>query len=176
MRKELSMAPADKPNLGETIGKIDLNAAENWEAMVEDVHAAVRKYVNRNDFLAAAGKLAEKEIEVEGIGWLIVSELTADERAEVIGKQATMLNSRNELDVKSYQRSVLMYGLVDPESPPGKRTKLLRAGDVSEMMRLGGGKIQTLVDAIERLSAMGRHSELAEGNSETTLNGAPTSE
>lgn len=173
------MAPADKPSLGDAIEKIDLNDQSNWEDEVRGAHADIsenlRKFVNRNEFLSAAGKLAEKEIEVEDIGWVIVSELTADERADVIGKQATMLNSKNELDVKSYQRSMLMYGLVDPESPPGKRTKMLRPGDVNEMMRIGGGKLQILIDAIERLSAMGRHSELAEGNSETTLNGAPTS-
>jgi len=165
------MASVDKPSLGETIERIDLR-----DEVLESVKEIKSKFLSRGAFLENAGKLAEKEIDVPGLGWVIASELTADERAEVIGKQATALNSRNELDVKSYQRSMLLYGLVDPESPPGNRRKMLRSADVDQMMRIGGGKLQVILDAIERLSAMGRHSELAEGNSEPTLNGGPTSE
>lgn len=159
------MASVDKPSLGDSIERIELTPDE----------PNGKKFLTRDQFLNAAGKLAEKELEVEDVGWVIVSELTGDERAEVIGKQATMLNSKNELDVKSYQRSMLLYGLVDPASAPGNRTKMLRPSDVDRMMRIGGGKLQTILDAIERLSAMGRHSELAEENSEPTLNGADTS-
>ena len=121
------MASVDKPSLGETIERIDLR-----DEVLESVKEIKSKFLSRGAFLENAGKLAEKEIDVPGLGWVIASELTADERAEVIGKQATALNSRNELDVKSYQRSMLLYGLVDPESPPGNRRKMLRSADVDQ--------------------------------------------
>ena len=43
------------------------------------------------------------------------------------------------------------------------------------MMKIGGAKLLAAIDVVERLSAMGRYQELAEGNFASTQNGAGTS-
>lgn len=136
--------------------------------------APEKKFASREDWLGAAGKLAEVEHYIEGIGWLVLSEITGEARAEIVGASATALNE-GRLDIKNYQKALLQHGVVDPASPAGDRKPFFRAGDLDRVMRVGGKKITAIVEEIEKLSAMGRFQELAEGNSAPTPNGASTS-
>lgn len=133
-----------------------------------------KTFATREDFLAAVGKLAEEEVFVEGVGWLLCSEITGDARADIVGKSATSLNNGN-LDVKSYQRALLLAGLVDPSSPKGERRPLFRPGDIDRVMLVGGRQILAAIDVIEKLSAMGRYQDAAEGNSVDTPSDGSTS-
>lgn len=145
------------------------------EPKIEAASSNGKVFATRQDWLDAAGKLAEEEVEVEGIGLLLCSEITGDARADIVGQSATSLQA-GQLDVRSYQRSVLLSGVVDPTSgQPGERSPLFRPGDIDRVMKVGGKKILVAVDVVERLSAMGRYQELAEGNSADIRNDEPTS-
>lgn len=107
--------------------------------------------VGRDAFLGHSGKLREDLVEIRGLGPVLVKELNGIERAEVIETQAT--GSRG-VDVKGYQRMLLLYGLADPESPEGARTPLLRKEDLDQAMRLGAAAIERLCERIEELSGL----------------------
>lgn len=135
-----------------------------------------RKFASRDDWLSNAGVLREEEHYVEGLGWLILSEITGDVRADMVANQSVgLLADQKKIDAKSYQRALIVAGVVDPTSPKGERRPLFRPGDMDRVMRVGAGKIADVVDTIERLSALGQYSGAAEGNSESTQNGASTS-
>jgi hypothetical protein len=139
------------------------------------------KFASRGDFLAAAGRFKEEELEVEGIGRLVLSEISGDARADIIGTMAMALQPNTEtgekgtLDTKGYQRSLLLAGVVDPTSAAGSRVPLFKIGDLAEVMRVGGAKITAICDVIERLSMLGRHQPDAEKNSGPTPSVASTS-
>jgi hypothetical protein len=133
-------------------------------------------YLTRDAMLSAANKLKEETKNVEGLGTLLLSEITAETRADLIGQQATgMMADTKKFDRKGYERTLIQAGVMDPQSPPGGRSTLFRPGDMDRVMRIGGGKIAEIIDTIERLSSLGQYSGAAEGNSETTPNGAGTS-
>lgn len=135
-----------------------------------------KKFVSRDEWLNQAGVLREEEHHIEGLGWLILSEITGDARAEIVGHQSVgLLAEHKKIDAKAYQRSLIMAGTVDPASPPGNRNPMFRPGDMERVMKLGGGKVADIIDVIERLSALGNYAAAAEGNSDSTQNGASTS-
>lgn len=140
------------------------------------VRDEVAKFLSREDWLNNAGILKEAEIEVEGLGHLVVSEITGDQRAEIVGHQSEgLLAEKRKIDAKAYQRSLILAGVVDPASPKGDRKPMFRPTDLDRVMKIGGGKIAEVVDAIEKLSALGNYSGAAEENSGGTQNGAGTS-
>lgn len=135
-----------------------------------------RKFASRDDWLDAVGVLKEEEHEVEGLGLLVLSEITGEARADIVGHQSVgLLAEHKKIDAKTYQRQLLQAGVVDPTSPRGERKPLFRPGDLDRVMKIGGGKIAEVIDVIERLSALGNYGVVAEGNSESTQNGASTS-
>lgn len=143
---------------------------------VSEAEEAVRKFLSRDDWLNQAGVLKEEELEVEGFGLLLLSEITGDARAEIVGHQSVgLLADQRKIDAKAYQRSLILAGVVDPSSPKGDRKPMFRPGDMDRVMKIGGGKIAEIVDAVEKLSALGAYTGAAEGNSEATPNGASTS-
>lgn len=135
-----------------------------------------KKFLSREDWLNQAGLLAEEEHYVEGLGWLLLSEISGDARADIVGRQSVgLLAESRRIDAKDYQRSLLLAGVVDPGSPKGDRRPMFRPGDMDKVMRVGGAKIADVVDAIERLSALGGYQGAAEGNSDSIQSGAGTS-
>lgn len=135
-----------------------------------------RKFASREDWLNAVGVLKEEELKVEGLGLLIVSEITGEARADIVGHQSVgLLAEHKKIDAKTYQRQLIQAGVVDPASPKGDRKPMFRPGDMDQVMKIGGGKIAEIVDAIERLSALGNYGAATEGNSDSTQNGASTS-
>lgn len=135
-----------------------------------------KRFVSRDEWLNNAGVLKEEEREIAGLGLLLLSEITGDARAEIVGVQSEgLLADRRKIDAKAYQRALILAGVVDPSSPRGARMPMFRPGDLDRVMKIGGGKIADIVDAIEKLSALGQYAGAAEGNSEGTLNGASTS-
>lgn len=136
-------------------------------------------FASRAQILDAAGVFAEEEHDLEGVGKLLLSEISGAARAKILGQMATAIEGNKLADpswTTKYQKTLLQAGIVDPESPAGNRNPMFREGDLDRLMQLGGAKIQDVVDAIERLSRMGRYQESAEGNFVTTQNGASTSE
>ncbi len=139
------------------------------------------RFASRDDFLAAAGRFSEEEVAVPGLGLLLLGEIGADVRADITTDQSAVLlipdkdekgvaNVR-KLDRRSYERRLLLHGVLDPSSPEGNRLPLLQPSDIDRVFKIGGAKIGTVVDVIERLSMLGRYSTSAEGNS----NGTPSS-
>ncbi len=141
--------------------------------------AAVKKFASRDDWLAAVGKLKEEETEIEGIGLLLLSEVTGEVRAELMSDASAVLlaaeGATKKIDRRSYEKKLLLAGVVDPESTAADRAPLFKAGDMDKIMKLGGGKIAAAVDVIERLSGLGQYTARAEGNSAETQNGVGTS-
>lgn len=107
--------------------------------------------VGRDAFLGHSGKLREDTVQVPGLGDVLVKELNGNERAEVIETQA---QNRGKVDVKGYQRMLLLYGLADPDSPEGARTPLLKKEDLDQAMRIGAAALERLCDRIEELSGL----------------------
>ncbi len=136
--------------------------AEIEEAQPPDP-ADGKTFATRETFLAAAGHLSEEEIQVEGLGWLLLSEISGADRADIVAK-SMMAYQRNELDVKGYQRAVLLAGIVDPSSPQDERAPMFRSADMDQVMKVGGSKLLEAIDVIERLSLMGKYQPGAEGN------------
>lgn len=135
-----------------------------------------KKFVSRDEWLNLAGVLKEEEHHVEGLGLLLISEITGDVRADIVAAQSIgLLADQKKIDAKAYQRTLIQAGIVDPNSPAGNRTPMFRPGDMDSVMRLGGKKIADIVDAIERLSGLGQYSGAAEGNSDQSQNGDSTS-
>jgi len=137
------------------------------------------KYVSRDDWLAAVGRFAEEEHEIEGLGVLLLSEVSGEVRADIMSDLSSVVlqpdGTPRRVDQRAYQKRLLQAGVVDPDSPAGSRNPLFKAGDMDRVMKIGGQKIADVVDVIERLSGLGRYQAAAEGNSETTPNGAGTS-
>jgi len=148
--------------------------ADSVEPTLDISGSAKSKYASRDDFLGASGNLAEEELDVDGIGTLVLSEITGADRAKIIGRSAQAMND-GQIDLGSYQGSLLLAGVVDPSSPKGARNPLLKEGDVGRIMKLGSAKVQDIVDVIERLSLMGRFTAGVEGNSVKTPSEGSTS-
>ncbi len=137
---------------------------------------AEKKFASREDWLNIAGVLKEEEHYVEGLGLLVLSEITGDARSEIVGHQSVgLLADQKKIDVKTYQRQLIGAGVVDPASPKSDRRPMFKPGDLDRVMKIGGGKIAEIVDVIERLSALGAHAGGAEENSEGTQSGGSTS-
>lgn len=151
-------------------------SVKSIETDVEDVVDEVEKFVSRDEWLNLAGHLKEEVHYVEGLGKLLLSEIAGDVRAEIVAEQSVgLLADKKKIDAKQYQRTLLLNGVVDPNSPVGARASLFRPGDLDRVMKLGGGKIAEIVDHIEKLSGLGQYSGAAEGNSESSPNDASTS-
>ncbi len=157
--------------------------APKGELSIEELSTAhgdgpVKKFASRDDWLAAVGKLREEEHEVEGLGLLLLSEVTGEVRAEIMSDQSAVLllpeGQTRKLDQRGYQKKLILAGVVDPESPAGDRNPLFKAGDLDRVMKIGGGKVAEVVDRIERLSGLGQYQAAAEKNSDKA-SGAGTS-
>lgn len=145
-------------------------------ALGAQAETAVKKFLSREDWLNQAGVLKEQEVDVPGFGTLLLSEVTGDVRAEILGDQSVgLLADQRKIDAKVYQRKLILAGVVDPASPQGDRKPMFRPGDMDRVMKIGGGKIADVVDGIEKLSSLGQYAGVAEGNSGGTQNGASTS-
>lgn len=131
-------------------------------------------FVSRADWLAQAGKLKELVYPAEGLGKLLLTEITGAARAAIQSQSATgLLADVKRLDVAAYQRALLLAGVVDPSSPEGARKPLFSAGDMDTVMAIGGGKIAAVIEEIEKLSALGPAATgSAEKNSEATPSAA----
>ena len=166
------MAPSDtatrKAPVG--VGPADDPGAEGTEG------PAGTSCLSRDALLAAAGKLNEEVHTVDGLGTLLLGEIGADVRAEILTEQQSVAlfaeGAAKKLDRKWYEKKLLLAGVLDPQSPEGNRAPLFKPGDMDSVMRIGGAKIAEVVDAIERLSLMGRHMVSAEGNSNGAANSA----
>lgn len=150
------------------------------ESIVESVMAVAdevtKKFVSRDSWLNLAGVLKEEEHNVEGLGLLLLSEITGDVRADIVAAQSVgLLADQKKIDAKTYQRTLIQNGVVDPESPKGARSPMFRPGDMDSVMKLGGSKIAEIIDVIERLSSLGQYSGVAEGNSDSTPSAGSTS-
>ena len=139
---------------------------------------AVEKFASRDDWFSAAGKLKEEFLHVEGIGKLLVSEVSGEVRADIMSDQSAALLSdgpNKKLDQKSYHKKLLLAGVVDPESPTEGRLPFFKPGDVDRAMKVGGAKVAKVIDKIEQLSNLGQYAGAAEKNSETAASDAGTS-
>lgn len=133
--------------------------------------------VTRDLWLSAGQNLAEEWLEIEGLGKVLVSEITAKARAEIMTLQSSGLLTEvgKSVDHLANQTTLLLKGVMDPASPEGARQPLFRADDVDEVMQIGASKIAVIIDAIERLSKLGRYTASAEGNSVTSPTDAGSS-
>ena len=131
-------------------------------------------FATRDNWLTSAGKLNEEEKNIEGIGLMLLSEIGADVRAEILTEQQSVAlfaeGAAKKLDRKWYEKKILLAGVLDPTSPEGARLPLFKPGDMDTVMRNGGAKIAEVVDSIEKLSLMGRYVQSAEGNSNGATN------
>jgi hypothetical protein len=153
-----------------------IEEALNNGSPIETAEDLVKKFLSREDWLNQAGVLREKEHYVEGLGLLLLSEITGDARADIVGRQSVgLLADNKKIDAKDYQRSLIQAGVVDPDSPKGDRKPMFRFGDMDRVMKIGGAKIAEIVDEIEKLSALGNYQGAAEENSSSTPNGGGTS-
>jgi hypothetical protein len=153
-----------------------MSPANQTETPIEVTTPTEKKFASREDWLNNVGVLKEKEVEIEGLGLLLLSEITGEARAEIVGWQSVgLLADQKKIDAKMYQRQLIQAGVVDPSSPPGDRKPMFRPGDMDRVMKIGGGKIAEIVEEIEKLSALGAYAGAAEGNSDSTQNGASTS-
>lgn len=121
--------------------------------------------ISRGDFLARVGDgLAEELVEVEGLGKVLVRELSGAARARVLAVLAPAA-SGGVPDFERYQEMLLQLGLVDPSDGQ----PLLDMKTVKDAMKLGGSKVEALCSTIERLSGLDKSAQKsAEGNSLST--------
>lgn len=132
-------------------------------------------FLSRDDLLKAASSRNEETLDVPGLGRILVGEIGGDDRATITSRQAQAYQE-NRIDIGSYQKSLLKVGVLDHTSPPDARLPLLRPADVDAVMKLGAGKVKSIVDAIERLSGMDAAAlTRAEGNSLPTASASSTS-
>lgn len=142
----------------------------------EEIKETIKNLLSREDMLAAANRLREETVEIDGLGTLLLSEITGEVRANLIGQQATgMMADTKKFDRNGYERTLIQAGVMDPSSPPNGRSTMFRMGDMDRVMRIGGSKIAEIVDGIEKLSSLGEYAGSAEGNSGSTPKGAGTS-
>lgn len=112
-------------------------------------------FLSRDELLSPPA-LDEKEVTFEGWGKVLCGELSGDDRAGVTEKQARAMRDGADDVIKGYQKALLSKGVLDPESPEGARTPLLRDADVTVLMhKLGGSRVRELVATIEQLSGLG---------------------
>ncbi len=139
--------------------------------------AAAPEFAGREAWLGVGRRLAEETLEVAGLGKVIVSEITAKARAEIMTIQSSGLLTEvgKSIDHLRHQKTLLLNGVVDPSSPAESRQPLFKASDIDQVMEIGASKIEQIVDAIERLSRLGRYAASAEGNSGPTPSVAGTS-
>lgn len=135
-------------------------------------------YVSRDGWLAQSGKFKEEEIEVDGLGKVLLMEISGTVRAQIQSQQSRgLLADARSVDAVSYQRALLLAGVADPKSPEDARTPLFQKGDMDRVMGIGGGKIQQIVDVLEKLSGLGAGAVAsAEENSGPTPSAAGTSQ
>lgn len=126
--------------------------------------------------LAAAEKGREETIvDVPGLGPVLIGEISGTERADILSHQVELAR-KDRVDVKGYQRKLLLSSMLDPTSPEGERTPAFTSNaEASTFMQLGGGKIRHLVDEIERFSGMqvattddGRKENIEEGKDDSS--------
>lgn len=115
--------------------------------------ATQKKYGGRNEILGRSGKLAEREVDADGVTY-IVRELTGLERAAVIGLQA-QARINGKVDLEGFTKELLRLGVVDPTSPEGAREPAFTDADMDTVMRNGAGFLEKLTEAIEDLSGLG---------------------
>lgn len=131
--------------------------------------AEQQQYVSRDAALAGGKNLKEKDVATT-LGTFRCRELSGNARAEVIEAQANALTEEEggkRVDVKGYQRNVIVAGVIDPASPDDDRQPLLKATDMTQFMQNGSSVIVALVQAIEELSGLGQFAaKRAEGNSD----------
>lgn len=134
-------------------------------------------FVSRDLWLAQSGKFAEKTITVDGLGKVLIVELSGAARASIQAQQsAGLLGDVKRVDVGAYQRAVLLAGVSDPTSPEDARRPMFQQGDMDRVMTIGGGKIAKVVEEIEKLSGLDVGAvQRAEGNSDETPSDAGTS-
>lgn len=157
------MPPVDAPTL-------------DVEPAIKETKPPEETFASRDDWLAAAGKLKEEALHVEGIGRLLLSEISGAARAAIVSNQsAGLLADAKRIDAVAYQRALLTAGVVDPSSPKDARVPLFGRGDIDRVMGIGGAKIAVIVDKIEELSALGNYQGRAEENSSGSPSDAGTS-
>lgn len=133
--------------------------------------------VTREDLLARSGKLKEDFADAPELGSVLCRELTGKARAELIEKQA----AGEGLNLVLYQKSLLLAGLIDSNSPEGARTPLLEEGDADAVMELGAGTLDPILEKIEALSGLGvkgreaAEKSLGEAPSESSTSELPES-
>ncbi len=135
-------------------------------------------FVTRDAWLAQAGRFAEKTVDVDGLGKLLIMELSGAARAAIQTQQSRslLLEQGKSMDKLAYDRAVLLAGVADPSSPEGARRPLFTAGDMDRVLQIGGGKIAKVVEEIERLSGLDVSAPArAEENSDGTPSAAGTS-
>lgn len=135
--------------------------------------------VDRAAFLTLVNDLAEDTVDLTNSKGdtlpTLVRELTGAERADLITLQAEAYQ-KGSLKIREYEEKLLMSAVVDPESPKGARSPLLKPGDGPNLMKMGSANIRLLVSRIEELSNMGSAAlTSAEGNSVTIPSVASTS-
>ena len=136
-------------------------------------------YADRATLLALGGELEEATVTIARKGkpslTLLIRELTGDERADLITKQAAAYQA-GKVEIKQYQQDLMVAGIADPASPEGARLPLLKSGDAGAIMKLGGSKVKIICDAIQELSGMTPEAQAdAEGNSAAIPSAGSTS-
>lgn len=154
------------------VGAVDDAPSAEWEKPL----AAAPVGITREALLdAASTSRDEAEVDVPGLGVVLVGEISGDERARIMEAAARAIQAE-QVDIRGYQKQMLAAGILDPSSPKGARVPLLRHEDIDAVMKLGAAKIRFLIDEIERLSGMGAHSfASAEKNSAPTPSESSTS-
>lgn len=156
-----------------------LATAEKQAPAKAPVAPSENGFVTRDAWLAQAGKLREKTLDVPDFGKVLIVELNGVVRARIQAQQSTgLLSDQKRVDVPAYQRELLLNGVADPSSPEGARRPLFTAGDVDRVMQIGGGKIALIVGEIETLSGLdagATNVERAEGEADGTPSDAGTS-
>lgn len=149
---------------------------EQAQTVVKETFDEVKKFLDRTGFLNQVGVLREEEKYIDGLGWVLLSEISGLDRAMIVGVQSLgLLAEQRKIDRVAYERALILAGVIDPSSPKSDRKPLFRPGDMDRVMRLGGQVIAEIVDGIESLSALGTYSGAAEGNSDSTQSGDGTS-
>lgn len=134
-----------------------------------------RPPLNREQFLARSGKLKEDRVPLRDGGAMLVRELTGGERDLIISTQAEAAQTGRP-DIQAYHRSLLLCGLVDPDSPEGARRPLLEAADIEQAMANPALDVDAICTRIEELSGLTVDAEeLAKADFPATPSGASTS-
>jgi hypothetical protein len=129
--------------------------------------------ISRDAFLSHAGQLAEELVDVPGLGKVLCRELTAGQQLQAQEALIPAMQEDGKPNLARYQQMILQLGLIDPAD--GK--PLLDLAGATRAMELGASKVDALVSAVQRLSAMGAPAlETAEKNSATIKRSSTASE